>query len=88
MMQNRIPWQTSVTRDQILDLLLDALVERQKAQRTEARRSRAAPGPPPRPEPPPGRSHPRSPSTPALCRTRDKHKAKALNKPEPRTPTG
>ncbi len=41
------------TTDQILDLLLDALIERQKARRVDAPIPRATPVPPPRREPPP-----------------------------------
>jgi hypothetical protein len=51
-MTNQPPEQKPSTTDQILDLLLDALAERQKARRTQV----AGPPPsvpPPRPEPPP-----------------------------------
>lgn len=41
------------TTDQILDLLLDALIERQKARRVDASTPQATRVPPPQPEPPP-----------------------------------
>ena len=49
-MTNRDPRSTT---DQILDLLLDALIERQKARRAQAQQSPPTPVPPPRPEPRP-----------------------------------
>ncbi|MGD9374265.1 MAG: hypothetical protein PVJ23_00660, partial [Anaerolineae bacterium] len=59
------------TTDQILDLLLDALIERQKARRAQAqppstRAPEPAP-PPPRPEPPPSEQK-RAPTRPAPTR--------------------
>jgi hypothetical protein len=54
----------SSTTDQILDLLLDALVERQKARRGQAQeRPPAAKTPPTRPEPPPSEQY-RPPARP------------------------
>ncbi len=53
-MSSQIPGDERSTTDQILDLLLDALVERQKVQRSKGPEGTPAPVPPPRPEPPPG----------------------------------
>ena len=63
-MSNKIPEGGRSTTDQILDLLLDALIERQRARRArpqpaaesraEPRKEQAKPTPPTRPEPPPG----------------------------------
>jgi hypothetical protein len=53
------------TTDQILDLLLDALIERQKARRADTPPRQATPVPPPRPEPPPAEERRPTPPRPA-----------------------
>jgi hypothetical protein len=65
-MSNKTPASGRSTTDQILDLLLDALIERQKARRAQPQQPQPAtrppdpkkepakPAPPARPEPPPG----------------------------------
>jgi hypothetical protein len=75
-MTNQNPMDEHTTTDQILDLLLDALVERQKARRAHqtGREPSAPPAekpktptmPPPRPEPPKSEQH--RPATPAPVR--------------------
>ena len=51
-MSNQTPSNKSSTTDQILDLLLDALVERQKSRRSPSKGATTPQVPPPRPEPP------------------------------------
>jgi hypothetical protein len=53
MMSNQTPGDERSTTDQILDLLLDALAERQKTLAGNAQEAAPAPFPPPRPEPRP-----------------------------------
>lgn len=66
-MSNQSPGDARSTTDQILDLLLDALVERQNVRRSEEQGDAPAPVPPPRPEPPPSEARraakPRRPAT-------------------------
>jgi hypothetical protein len=51
-MTNQTPANKPSTTDQILDLLLDALVERQKSRRAPSKEAPTPQVPPPRPEPP------------------------------------
>lgn len=56
-MSNQKPRDERSTTDQILDLLLDALAEREKARQAQPATRSAAPLPPPRPEPPPSEEY-------------------------------
>ena len=83
-MSNKIPESGRSTTDQILDLLRDALIERQKARRSQPQQPQkepAKPAPPTRPEPPP--SEQQRPIT-----AQRSHSPRVVTKPPPEPKPG
>jgi len=80
-MPSQIPGEERSTTDQILDLLLDALIERQRARGSGEPGGAPAPVPPPRPEPPPGEERRSAKPQPPAPRPATN---KAVGPPKPR----